>query len=77
MYTGPSNTFISPKYILIALLLYGCGLRLIECLRLRVKDIHFEIGDVIVRSGKGGKDRGSIMNKGAMAVKSPLDSIVA
>ncbi len=54
-------SFISPKYRLIALLLYGCGLRLIECLRLRVKDIDFEIGEVIVRNGKGGKDRGTML----------------
>ena len=40
-----------------AKLLYGCGLRLMECLRLRVKDIDFEQGQIIVRDGKGMKDR--------------------
>ena len=33
-------------------LLYGCGLRLMECLRLRVKDIDFEQFQVVVREGK-------------------------
>jgi len=38
-------------------LLYGSGLRLMECLRLRVKDLDFEHMAITVRSGKGGKDR--------------------
>lgn len=42
---------------LMARLLYGCGLRLMECLRLRVKDIDFEQAQIIVREGKGEKDR--------------------
>lgn len=42
---------------LVAKLLYGSGLRLIECLRLRVKDIDFEQHQIIVRDGKGRKDR--------------------
>lgn len=42
---------------LIAELLYGCGLRLLECLRLRVKDIDFARLQIIVRGGKGDKDR--------------------
>ena len=42
---------------LMVKLLYGCGLRLIECLRLRVKDIDFDMNQVIVRDGKGEKDR--------------------
>ncbi|HVS27665.1 MAG TPA: integron integrase [Burkholderiales bacterium] len=42
---------------LMASLLYGCGLRLSECLRLRVKDIDFGYGQLIVRDGKGAKDR--------------------
>jgi integrase len=40
-------------------LLYGCGLRVNEVLRLRVKDLDFENGLVWVRNGKGGKDPGS------------------
>jgi integron integrase len=42
---------------MVAVLLYGSGLRLQECLELRVKDIDFESGEVRVRRGKGGRDR--------------------
>ncbi len=42
---------------LVALLLYGSGLRLLECLRLRVKDVDFGRGEIRVRAGKGGGDR--------------------
>lgn len=42
-------------------LLYGAGLRLMECVRLRVKDIEFEYKQVIVRDGKGKKDRITIL----------------
>lgn len=42
---------------LMAQLLYSCGLRLMECLRLRVKDIDFEQSQIVVCEGKGEKDR--------------------
>ncbi len=42
---------------LMAKLLYGSGLRSMECLRLRVKDIDFEINEIRVRNAKGNKDR--------------------
>ena len=42
---------------LMAGLLYGTGMRLMECLRLRVKDVDFTRRDIIVREGKGNKDR--------------------
>jgi integron integrase len=42
---------------LMAGLLYGSGLRLMECVRLRIKDIDFELAQIIVRDAKGGKDR--------------------
>ena len=42
---------------LMASLLYGAGLRLMECVRLRVKDIDFEYRQITVRDGKGNKDR--------------------
>jgi integron integrase len=46
---------------LIASLLYGAGLRLNECLRLRVLDLDLARGELIVRSGKGGKDRATTL----------------
>jgi integron integrase len=46
---------------LIAELLYGTGLRITECLTLRVKDIDFGAGTIHIRSGKGGKDRTAIL----------------
>jgi integron integrase len=46
---------------LIAELLYGAGLRISECLRLRVLDLDFEYNQIQVRSGKGKKDRVTIM----------------
>jgi integron integrase len=46
---------------LMASLLYGAGLRLRECLKLRVKDIDFEYRQILVRDGKGAKDRVTIL----------------
>ncbi len=46
---------------LMGWLLYGCGLRLNECLTLRVKDIDFEYRQIIVRDGKGEKDRVTVL----------------
>jgi integron integrase len=46
---------------LLASLLYGTGMRLLECLRLRVKDIDFARNAIIVRDGKGGKDRHTVL----------------
>lgn len=48
---------MSGQYRLMAELLYGTGLRLMECLRLRIKDLDFEYLQITVREGKGGKDR--------------------
>lgn len=42
---------------LMAALLYGTGMRLMECMRLRVKDVDFARNEIVVRDGKGGKDR--------------------
>ena len=41
----------------MALLLYGAGLRLLECCRLRVKDVDFATNQIVIRDGKGRKDR--------------------
>ena len=46
---------------LVAALLYGAGLRLLEGLRLRIQDIEFERKQIIVRSGKGAKDRVTLL----------------
>jgi integron integrase len=42
---------------LCAMLMYGSGLRLLECMQLRVKDIDLDRREIVIRSGKGGKDR--------------------
>src|SRR5207244_10883361 len=44
-------------YALMAQLMYGAGLRLMECCRLRVKEVDLERGQLTVRGGKGDKDR--------------------
>ena len=54
---------------LMAMLLYGAGLRLMECCRLRVKDIDFSRNQIVVRAGKGNKDRYTML---PTAVKEPL-----
>jgi integron integrase len=46
---------------LMAMLLYGAGLRLMECLRLRIKDIDFTSNQIVVRAGKGDKDRHTML----------------
>jgi len=46
---------------LVAALLYGTGMRLLEGLRLRVKDVEFERRELLVRNGKGGKDRVTVL----------------
>ena len=46
-----------PTYFLMANLLYGCGLRLMECVRLRVLDVDFDYQQLLIRNAKGNKDR--------------------
>jgi integrase len=50
-------------------LLYGAGLRLLECLQLRVKDVGFARGEIVVRRGKGGRDRRTVL---PVVVRRPL-----
>ena len=52
---------LSGKYRIMAGLLYGSGLRLLECIRLRIKDIDFDYKNITVRNGKGAKDRVTIL----------------
>ena len=47
--------------LLMASLLYGAGLRLLECARLRIKDVDFARGEITVRDGKGRKDRVTLL----------------
>jgi len=44
-------------HLLMAQLIYGSGIRLMECIRMRIQDVDFGQGQIFVRSGKGGKDR--------------------
>ena len=50
-------TLMDGRHALMASLLYGSGMRLMECVRLRVKDVDFGRNEICVRDGKGGKDR--------------------
>jgi len=50
-------SYLTSDKLLMASLMYGTGLRLMECLRLRVQDIDFSRNEITVRDGKGGKDR--------------------
>jgi site-specific recombinase XerD len=52
---------------LMAQLIYGAGLRLMECVTLRVKDLDFDQGHVFVRSGKGDKDRSTLLPQSLVA----------
>ena len=59
---------------LMASLLYGAGLRLRECLKLRVKDVDFGYRQILVRDGKGGKDRVTML---PATVAAPLEAHLA
>lgn len=52
---------------LIAELLYGSGMRLLECLRLRVKDVELARREIVIRDGKGRKDRVSVLPARSLA----------
>ena len=54
---------LSGQHLLIAKIMYGSGLRLMEALRLRVKDVDFSMQAIIVRAGKGNKDRVTVLPK--------------
>jgi integron integrase len=46
---------------LVVMLLYGTGMRILECLRLRVQDLDFDLGTITIRDGKGRKDRTTLL----------------
>ena len=54
---------------LMSALMYGAGLRLLECLRLRMQDIDFERREILVRDGKGAQDRRTMLPE---SLKTPL-----
>ncbi len=58
---------MSGVYQLMAKLLYGSGLRLMECVRLRVKDIDFERREIVVRDAKGGHERVTMLSASLVA----------
>jgi integron integrase len=58
---------LAGRDLLIGQLLYGAGLRHMECLRLRVKDIQFDTKQLVVREGKGAKDRVTMLPQIAVA----------
>ncbi len=60
---------LDERHRLLGMLLYGAGLRVLECVRLRVKDIDFERNEIVVRRGKGKKDRRTML---PCSVKEPL-----
>lgn len=63
---------------LMANLLYGAGLRLMECVRLRVKDLDFDYHQILVRDGKGGKDRATMLPQTIVEpLKRHLESVKA
>jgi integrase/recombinase XerD len=57
------SVIIKPKYLAIASTLYGAGLRLSECLNLKIKDIDSDNMIISIRDGKGFKDRQTILSK--------------
>jgi len=63
-------TSLAGTHRLIVGLLYGSGLRLMECLRLRVKDLDFTYGQLTVRDGKGEKDRVTMVPE---SLRQPLE----
>ncbi|HMP39229.1 MAG TPA: integron integrase [Roseiflexaceae bacterium] len=63
--------YLHGPYLLMAQLLYGSGLRLLECLRLRVKDLDFTHRQLMVRDGKGEQDRVTML---PLALVEPLQA---
>jgi len=59
---------------LVAALLYGAGLRLLECLQLRVKDVDLVRNEIVVRAGKGDRDRRTML---PVALRTPLTAQLA
>jgi integron integrase len=68
---------LSYPFGLIAMLLYGCGLRLFECMQLRINDVNFDTGMLTVHDGKGKKDRAvPLPEKIVPELKDHLESVI-
>jgi site-specific recombinase XerD len=67
-------THMSGIHRLLIQILYGSGLRQTECLQLRIKDLDFQQSQIMVRSGKGGKDRITPILLGHSDVKTTMIS---
>ncbi|CAA0125401.1 Tyrosine recombinase XerD [BD1-7 clade bacterium] len=52
---------LNGDYKLMSQLMYGCGFRISECIRLRIKDIDFEMNQIYIHDGKGSKDRNTML----------------
>jgi integron integrase len=65
---------LTGTYLLMARLLYGTGIRLLELLRLRVKDVDFARGQIVIRGGKGAKDRVTMLPE---SLREPLQKHLA
>lgn len=67
---------LEPPYDLVVKLLYGCGLRLFECLNLRVQSLNFDAGIITVHDGKGQKDRTVPLPKAILpAMRAQIDAL--
>ena len=67
---------LTGKHFVVGVSLYSAGLRLEECLRLRVKDVDFELRQVLVRDGKGRKDRYvALAQRAAPLVKAQIERV--
>lgn len=65
---------LSGTYSLVARTLYGTGMRLMECMTLRIKDVDFQRREITVRDGKGGKDRRTVL---PLSLINPLNDQIA
>jgi len=69
---------LSGTHQLMGRLLYGTGMRLMECLRLRVKDVDFTRREILIRDGKGGKDRVTVLPLSLVApLRAHLEAVYA
>ncbi len=67
---------LSGVHLLVASMLYGAGLRLLEALRLRVKDVDFERMEMVIREPKGGRDRVALLPDRLVApLRAHLDEV--